>query len=209
MISFEIYHHEPSPLALAQTFCKENLSQLNNEIKPLELEIIRLKQYHDELKSQIMASRIIERENDLKTEFLLSRRDFPNDKVIDEKPYENIQENEIFDSNLWESEPIFIEIEEKGYMKKAFEKKKIAKKFEKSNKINEIILEKSEKSPEKQINLKKEERISRQNDTHFNKENIDKLTEEIEELLNFQRTEKKQFGNLSEIKEVSIEESFF
>ena len=70
---------------------------------------------------------LIERENDLKTEFLLSRRDFPNDKVIDEKPYENIQENEIFDSNLWESEPIFIEIEEKGYMKKAFEKKCEAK----------------------------------------------------------------------------------
>lgn len=191
---------------MVQTFCKENLAELNNEIKPLELEITRLKQLQDDLKSQIMAAKIIERENDLKTEFLLSRRDFQNDNLIDEKSNKSIQEKEIFDSNLWDSEPICFEIEEQGYMKKAFEKKKIDKNFEKSKRNNQIILEKNDA---KQISGKKGERDKILQDSHFNKENIDRLTEEIEELLSLQRIGKKQFGNLSEIKEVSFEESFF
>lgn len=156
-----------------------------------------------------MAAKIIERENDLKTEFLLSRRDFQNDTLINEKSNENIQEKEMFDSILWNSQPIFFEIEEQGYMKKAFEKKKIDKNFEKSKRNNQIILEKNDKSPAKQISGKKEERDKILQDSHFNKENIDRLTEEIEELLSLQRNGKKQFGNLSEIKEVSFEDSFF
>ncbi len=70
--------------------------------------------------------------------------------------------------------------------------------FEKKWKLFEEIDKDMDKSPTKQ-------------EENFNKENIDKLSEEIQELLNMheRKTERNNiiWGNLSEIKEASIEES--
>lgn len=176
-VSFEIYHNEPTPIGLASTFFKENVAQINQEIEPLQREFDRLKKFQEDLKGEIMVAKLSERENSLKTEFLLTNKIVFKEENEKEK-HENIHKNQTFETKINKV------IQEDGNLMDTLRKMKKGKDFQEN--LKPII------------------------ENNFNKENIDRLSNEIEELLSLQkrRIASPRWHELSEIKEAEIEDSF-
>ena len=265
---------------MTRTQLKADSAQIEEELLPIESEIEMLNRMQEELKDQIMSSRVIERQMAMKSFEALETAQM---NMVDNR--ENIENNENLDQNIDAIEKLknlrralsLLEDEEtknseeyKGNEGKIISLRDMERmvirrtpNFEKEDnkreeeleindrldvfdlkniieqeKRNQQIFKQSvfdetikKKNPdifkkknkeivenfEKKLTLKKpEENNFRNSNTeqgkNYNKEKIDQLSDEIQELLEIQnrKTEKKigQFwGNLSEIKEASLEES--
>jgi len=260
--SFVIINREPNILSLTRTQLKADSAQIQEELVPLESEIEQLKRFQEELKGQIMSSRIIERQLSMKTfEALETAHESLSERQIMIKNEENSdalehlknlrkalellevddnqnQETEVKSSN--EGQIISLKDMERMLMRKtpkfSMEEVKINNEDMEINELLENLqgIEKKENLAHSHQNLFKKKRPEIENfdkkwqviendesvkraspkkekDRSFNKEKIDELSEEIQELLEMQhrKIEKKggKWVTLSEIKEASMEES--
>lgn len=280
--SFSIINREPNIISLTRTQLKADSAKIEEELLPIESEIEMLNRMQEELKDQIMSSRVIERQMALKSFEALETAQM---NMVDNK--ENIENIENFDQNIDAIEKLknlrralsLLEDEEtknseeyKGNEGKIislrdmekmlirrtphFEKEDGKRLEEEDLEINDLLddfdlkktIENERRNQQnfkqsvfdetikktnpnifkkkkqeivenfqKKLTLKKPEEENFRNTNmeqgkNYNKEKIDQLSDEIQELLEIQnrKTEKKIgpfWGNLSEIKEASLEES--